>query len=263
MALLFKRRTPGELPPPDGGFVDIHSHPLAGVDDGAESWDESIAIIERAAEGGTTVMVATPHGDRRGRWKDVEGLRAKCDELNEEARRRGIGLSVLLGMEAPLALDMVQRLAGGSSLTLNRTDCVLVEFPFAELPLYWEDALFQLQLAGKRPIIAHPERQARIQARPEMLRGPVDRGILVQVTAASLAGHMGQGAKKAADRLLKNGLAHIIASDTHAPEGPRGPDLLAGYNAAARLVGPEKAAEMASTFPRALVLGKPLPGSPA
>ena len=168
-------------------------------------------------------------------------------------------LTVLLGMENPLEPRVVQGLKDGSALALNGSSYVLVEFPYVELPLYWEDVLFQLQLQGRRPIIAHPERQAQIQKRPELLAGPVARGVLTQITAGSLTARFGSRVRKAAETLLAAGLVHVIASDAHAAEGPRAPELLEGFAAAAHLVGLEKATEMMSLLPRSIVLGEPAP----
>lgn len=259
LAQIWKRSQHLPASPPPGGFVDIHSHPIPGVDDGPREWEVSLAMLRRAAEAGTRVMVATPHGDSRGKWSSVEALREGCARLVDEARRQGLPLQLLLGMEAPLDLDLGARLESGAALSLNGTSAVLVEFPHTQLPLYWEEALFQLQLKGKRPIIAHPERQLQVQGSPDILRGPVDRGVLVQVTAASLAGRMGPTPRKVAEKLLKGNLAHILASDAHAPEGPRGPGMLEGYAVAVHLVGEERAREMTSTLPLSL-LGQGAPG---
>ncbi len=144
-------------------------------------------------------------------------------------KAEGLSLSVLLGMENPLELDLVEQLNNGSALHCNDSPYVLVEFPYRQLPIYWEEALFNLQLGGKRPIIAHPERQTQIQENPELLAGVVRRGVMTQITAGSLSRRSGSLVRKTAETLVKNGLAHVIASDAHGPTGPRNTSLLEGF----------------------------------
>ncbi len=243
---------------PAEGFADIHSHVIPDVDDGPKTWDDAMAILERAAQGGTRLMIATPHGDTRARWKDTKVLTGSCHALNEALRQKGIPLTIVLGMENPLEPRLPERVQKGSALAMNGSPYVLVELPYTQLPLYWEEVLFQLQLRGKRPIIAHPERQSQIQEDPTLLAGPVSRGVLAQLTAASLTPVFGPRVRKAAEELLKRDFVHFIASDTHAAEGPRGPDILPGFHAAVKVVGRDRAVELAVRNPRAVALGKDL-----
>ena len=156
-----------------------------------------------------------------------------------------------------MQLGLAERLEEGSALTYNGSEYVLVELPFTQLPLYWEQVLFQLQLAGKQPVIAHPERQAQIQGNPGLLAGAVGRGVLTQITAGSLSRRFGSRVRKSAETLLKSGLTHVIASDAHGVQDPRSPDLLDGFNAAARPVGQEASTHMMTDLPRAIALGSP------
>ena len=234
------------------GYVDIHSHVLPDVDDGPDSWEESIEMLRMAAKAGTTLMVATPHGDRRGRWEDVDSLNTLCTKANQVLISEGLDLTLILGMENPLELHIDERLTQGSALTIGTSNYVLLEPPFQELPNYWEEVLFQLQLQGLQPIIAHPERQEQVQRNPMILKPAVGRGVLIQLTAGSIAGHFGPKVRKISETLLKNDLAHIIASDCHSAKGHRTPELRAGIVAAAKQVGKERAEEMASQIPMAI-----------
>jgi len=249
---LFRHQIPAVGPPP-GGFVDVHAHVIPTVDDGAKSWDETMAIMRNAAASGTSLLVATPHGDSRGKWHNIQELRDGVTAINARCGAEHLSINVVLGMENPLERGLVGRLEAGTALCLNSSRYLLVEFPYTQLPLDWEQVLFQLQLAGKVPIIVHPERQPAFQKNPALLEGAIQRGNLVQITAGSLAAKFGSEVRKTAEELLKQGLVHILASDTHAPQGPRGPSMLEGYAAAVRLIGTARAARMASTFPRSLV----------
>ena len=245
---------------PGLSFVDLHSHVLPGVDDGPETVDEALAMLRSAADSGTTLIVATPHSDRRKRWDNVDSLRGLCLTLNEELESENVPLTVVLGMEIPVELNTLEQIKKGNALTLNGSAYTLVELPFLQLPIYWEEVLFQIQISGLHPVIAHPERQAQIQETPELLAPAVDRGVLAQVTAGSLVGHFGPQVRKSAETLLKKGLVHVISSDCHRPDGPRGPGLVEGFQAAAKIVGEELALQMASETPRSIVRGD---GNPA
>ena len=109
----------GRLPPPPNGFVDIHSHIVPGVDDGAPTWEVAMEMLRRAARGGTTLIVATPHGDSRAKWHETDALRESCQQLNVSLAQEGVPLSIVLGMENPLELDLAERLEEGSALTYN------------------------------------------------------------------------------------------------------------------------------------------------
>lgn len=237
------------------GFVDLHSHVIPGVDDGPETWEESMEMLRNAARCGTDLIVATPHGGDRGRWDRVDSLERLCRELNEASVQEELPLRVALGMENPIELDVVGQIEKGAALTINSSSYILIELPFSQLPIYWEESLFQLQLQGLRPVIAHPERQAQIQDDPSLLAGAVNRGVLAQVTGGSLVGRFGPKVRKTADTLLKKGLVHIVASDCHGPDGSRGPDLQKAFDAAAKLAGRERAVKMLSETPRAIAHG--------
>ena len=235
------------------GFVDLHSHVLPGVDDGPDSWESAVELLRGAAASGTTHIVATPHGDHRGTWDTIASLRELCRDVTRTLAAEQIHLTLSLGMENPLELDTADKLDRGGALTLNSSAYVLVELPFQILPLYWEEALFRIQLQGYHPIIAHPERQAQLQENPDLLAGPVSRGVLTQMTASSLAGGFGPKVKKASEAFFKKGLASLMASDCHSHAGSRGPDMRTGVEAGARLVGKTAAVDMVSNTPRAIV----------
>ena len=210
-------------------------------------------ILKRAADGGTTLMVATPHGDVRARWNDVQSLSNMVIELGQALDQEQVSLSLVLGMENPVATDIASRLEKGSALTINGSDYILMELPFAQLPNYWEEVLFQLQLLGLRPLLAHPERQAQLQKDSTLVARIVERGVLIQVTIGSLAGSFGPKVKKTAEAFLKQGLVHILASDCHGADGSRSPEFRAGFDAARKLVGEEVATRLVSDNPWAIV----------
>jgi protein-tyrosine phosphatase len=135
---------------------------------------------------------------------------------------------------------------------------LLLETPYLGWPLAFEETLFQLELRGFRVVLAHPERNGDVQASPELLAPLVERGLLVQLTAASLDGRLGEGPRKTCLRLLELGLAHLLASDAHAPTLRQ-----IGMSATAQAVGDDELARwLTEDIPRAIVDGDAIPRRP-
>ena len=151
-------------------MYDVHSHILPGLDDGAKTVDEFVAMARAAAAGGTTVMLATPH--RRDVTEDssIAHLRELFANMVEELDAQGIGLSLTLGMENHLDEDLPEALARGAALPMNGTRYALVELPFFGHPDWVEPVLSDIQESGITPVLAHPERIELIQRDPDLLR---------------------------------------------------------------------------------------------
>ena len=237
-------------------MYDVHSHILPGLDDGAKTVDEFLAMARAAAAGGTRVMLATPH--RRDVTEDfsITYLGELFAEMVDELDARGVGLTLALGMENHLDADLPEALSRGEALTMNGARYALVELPFFGHPGWVEPALADIQESGVTPVLAHPERIEMLQRDPDLLRAFVERGMLTQVTAGSVTGLWGDEVKRLTHDLLGRGLVHVLASDTHAPDGPRSPALLPGMRAAAEIVGAEKARAMVVDAPRAVIEGR-------
>ena len=195
-------------------MIDLHSHVLPGIDDVASDLDAAIAICEAAVADGIEVLAATPHV-RDDYPTTPEQMEAALDEVRE-----AVGDTIRLLPGGELDLEELDRPAeelarfglGGNPRML------LVETPYAGWPLDLADRLFRLRLAGFDAVLAHPERNPDVQARPELLEPLVGTGTLVQLTAASVDGRLGRRTKACALDLLDRGLAHLIASDAHEPE---------------------------------------------
>lgn len=206
--------------------IDIHSHLLPGIDDGAVDWTDSLNMLRVAVDAGTSVIAATshvPHGWRGARPPHEVAPRLVA-ELNQRAQEAGLPITVVPGMEIYLEPETATRLEEGTLLTLNGSRYALIEVGFTHWTTGTELCLQAVLDAGFVPVLAHPERNRRLQRRPELLRPFVEQGALGQVNAGSLIGAFGQGSKRTAGVLFERGLAHIIASDAHSVES-RPPDL--------------------------------------
>ena len=239
-------------------MIDLHSHILPGVDDGPVTLEESLEIARRAAADGVRMIAATPHvrDDYPTQPATMERLVA---ELRAAIQREGIPIDVRPGAE--IAIDWLDRLSDEDFVRFGLGGSpryVLLEFPYAGWPLSLHEWVFRL--VGRRitPVIAHPERNADVQANPEQLRPLVDSGALVQITAASLDGRVGRSSRAAGMALIERGLAHLLASDAHTPDVRE-----AGLLAAADAVGdPGLARWLTLEVPAAIVTDAPLPRRP-
>lgn len=196
-------------------MIDIHSHVLPGLDDGAATMEDAIAMAQAAASEGIATIIATPH-HRNGAYDNPKSsVLPLAAELNDELKRRGIALTVLPGQEVRLHGDLLDGFHRHEVMTLAYTPYILIEFPPDHVPKYAEQLLFDMQVNGLIPIIAHPERNAEIIEQPERLYQLVKRGALAQLTASSVTGHFGKKIKTFSFQLIEANLAHFIASDAH------------------------------------------------
>ncbi|WP_042143620.1 tyrosine-protein phosphatase [Paucisalibacillus sp. EB02] len=196
-------------------MIDIHSHILPGIDDGAKTMTESLAMAQAAVKQGIHTMIATPH-HQNGRYiNEKQNILTYVAQLNERLQEAKIPLTVLTGQETRVNIDMINELESGVIATLNDTKYVFVEFPSAEVPRYAEKMLFDIQVAGYSPIIVHPERNRQIAEHPSILFDFVQKGSLTQITAASLVGKFGKNIQKLTHLLVDYNLTHFIASDAH------------------------------------------------
>ena len=197
-------------------MIDIHSHILPGVDDGAQTIEDSIAMARQAVEQGITEIIATPH-HRNGRYNNEKlEILSKVAELNDVLQREGIALKVLPGQECRIFGELVDAYQKDELLTLNDGGhYMLIEFSSSHVPMYAEQLLYNIQFEGVIPIIVHPERNSHFIEQPERLSEFVEKGALVQLTASSVTGAFGKKIQKFSMQLLQANLVHFVASDAH------------------------------------------------
>jgi protein-tyrosine phosphatase len=238
-------------------MIDLHSHLLPGVDDGPETLEEALDILRSAAADGVKVIAATPHV-RDDFPTTPEMIERGLDDVRRAVERERIPIRVVGGAE--LALDRLPLLSSGelARFALDGGRYLLVEAPYVGWPLDLAHRLFELQVRGFTPVIAHPERNTEIQLMPELLRSHVERGSLVQVTAASLDGRLGKRTAEAGRKLVATGLAHLIASDAHAAQIRK-----TGLSHAAAAVKDQRLAWwLVHDVPEAILRGSELPPRP-
>lgn len=209
----------------NGKYIDIHSHILPGVDDGAKSIGESIAMLKQAQKEGIGAIILTPHQKPERKCVSVNGILTRMEQLRKEMKRLNIEIDLYPGSELLYNHGLRERLANGSVSALAGSHYVLVEFLPDENWQYIRNGLYDLTCAGYRPIIAHAERCMALASDGEKIRELIDMGCYVQVNAGSITGSAGFGMKRAARRLLKEELVHFVATDAHRESGKRSVQL--------------------------------------
>jgi protein-tyrosine phosphatase len=201
-------------------MIDLHNHILPGVDDGAADLAESLEIARQFVSEGVTQAAATPHyNPEGGTGPDRIDLCRKVEALQAALVHEAIPLTILPGHELYLTPDSPSLLGSGLVAPLGTSNAVLVEVSFDQRPLYLQDTFFHLQLAGYRPVLAHPERYAFVQRDTACVDELVEKGVILQLTAPSLLGEYGPRVRHTAEQLLRRGAFALAASDRHHP-GP-------------------------------------------
>jgi len=270
-------------------MIDLHTHILWGLDDGARTIEDSLEMCRIAYRDGIRIIVATPHtlnglyqNNRPSILAKVRELNAAlmhCQIQNPKSEIRGpqftipnakhqirnpkseipnpkSEITILPGADVCLCEGTLLQLDGGKLTTIgDGGKSLLLEFPFHGIPYGAEKVLFQLVTRGIIPIISHPERNLEVGRRPRRYYEMIRMGCLGQLTAMSLTGGFGPGVMRVAERLLIGGFVHLIASDAHSTDG-RPPILSHAVRAAARIVGREEAWKMVTQYPRAILEGR-------
>ncbi len=173
-------------------MIDLHSHILPGVDDGAQSLDDSLAIGRMAETDGIEVMACTPHFMPGMYDNQAADIRARVKHLNAVFEREGLQLALVVGADAHIRPDFTQCLKAGQILTLHDSRYVLVEPPHHVLPPRFEEFMFNIAVSGFVPVLTHPERLKWIEGNYAVMQKLAASGVWMQITAGSLAGRFGK-----------------------------------------------------------------------
>ncbi|MGF3114736.1 tyrosine-protein phosphatase [Facklamia sp. P13055] len=197
-------------------IVDLHSHLIPGVDDGAQTLEDSIYLAKMGQEEGVQHIVLTPH-HRNGQFiNHKEDVIKFTDKLSADYERAGLQVKVYPGQEIRLTKQFMEDYYNGDLLSLDGSDkYYLIEFPTAKVPEFAPKMLLQLIDMGITPLIAHPERNHQLAENYEDLYDLIQMGCLSQITSSSYVGLYGEKFQKTAREMIELNLAHVIASDVH------------------------------------------------
>lgn len=239
-------------------MIDLHSHILPGLDDGARDLHDALAIARSAVADGITVLAATPHV-REDFPTTADAMEQGVRQLQGLLDREHVDLRLLPGGE--ISLEQLDRLSQDELRRFGlagNSRYLLVETPYLDWPPALDEIVARLVPLGMTPVVAHPERNGAVQGGEANVEDLVRSGALVQVTAASLDGRLGARTRACARKLVDAGLVHLIGSDAHTA-GVRE----AGLSAACDSVrDPRLARWLTDDVPGAIVRGEELPERP-
>lgn len=198
------------------GFVDIHSHLLPGIDDGSPDLETSIALIEKMSSYGIKNFITTPHilGDLHPNTPEI--IRKKLDEVKKELINRNItGISIEAAAEYMLDEQFSMLLEQDAQLLTLKDNLVLVEMSYFSPPINLFEILFQMQLKGYKPVLAHPERYSSYHREPRIYQKLKNAGCLLQLNLLSLTEHYGIEVQKKAYKLISENMYDFVGTDTH------------------------------------------------
>lgn len=241
-------------------MFDLHSHILYNIpgDDGSRDLSMSLAMLRQAAEAGTGDLFATPHFHRRGICPDWDTITERLSQLQQAADEARIPIRLHPGAEVSLDADTLNYLPGpgeSKAYCLAGTAYLLVELLPTSAPLETWNLLYQLQLRGYLPILAHPERYRHIMSHPDAVRQWVEKGILLQSNWGSFTGDFGETALRSVHWLLDRGMIHFLGSDAHRTDW-RNPDTRKAREAVLALAGGADFLASCDGHSRLLTLGK-------
>ena len=238
--------------------LDLHTHILPGVDDGPESTEHSVELIAQSVRQGAVGIAATPHRSTWAYHEPIPAMEARLGSLRQACSDAGLDVELYMGGETFLVPDLVRPRETLDIVTLNRSRYLLFELPFNYYPPYVEEIVFELQLRGYKPVLAHAERYTHYHQDVNQIITLVERGVLAQINAGSLAGDHGTAERATAEIMLEHRMAHLVASDSHSVDA-RPPAVARNYDRLVELVGREAANKLVMGVPRMIVEDEDVP----
>jgi len=195
--------------------VDMHSHVLPGIDDGAQNVDESVYLVKQMVALGIKKIIATPHIMIDFYRNTPETINAALETLRAELKKQGVEVQVEAGAEHYFDETFETRIDEGKLVSFG-DKYVLYEYPFINQPPNWFEAMQKIIKTGYKPILAHPERYPYLAMETmEMMRS---WGCRMQLNIISLTGYYGRDTKKRAEEMIDLKLIDFISSDMHHPK---------------------------------------------
>lgn len=200
-------------------MIDIHSHIIPNVDDGARSVEETFNILKEAQEAGFTDVILTSHFLLNYYETNAQELIFWKEKLQEVLKKQGTKINLHSGMEIYITNQMEELLENKKILTLANSRYMLIELPLATNVKYFDYVVYYLEAKGIKPIIAHPERYKCVQKDPDIVEEYIEKGCLIQCNYGSIVNLYGREAEKTIKTLLKKNQVHFLGSDVHRENG--------------------------------------------
>ncbi len=195
--------------------TDIHSHVVPGIDDGAGTMKDSLRLVREMYNFGYRKMIVTPHVRYGSFENDTDTFDRRLEQLEEAVAGEGIDMTFAIGAEHTMD-EHFRELVKIDKLKSFNDGYLLIEFPFHTFPAHWKELIFDLQIAGYKLILAHPERYvAFLPFNQKSIEELKDRNIIFQMNITSLAGFYGPAVKKFARYLVEHDYIELLGTDLH------------------------------------------------
>ena len=246
-------------------MVDLHTHIIPGIDDGAQTLDESLEMARLAVADGITTLAATPHAYWRGEVNSGPTIRGGVAELTAQFVVQDIPLKLVTGAEVPMERHLVNKVRSDHSWTYGGNGIyLLLEPPWGPIPDYALRLVAELIQNDITPLIAHPERNPDLRSNFSLLDRMLQLGAVAQITANSILGNHGVASRLAALKMLETSRAHVVSSDAHNTD-TRPPMLSEARAVVTDMLGEDPARLLFEENPYRVLKGQPLlavPGAP-
>ena len=236
-------------------MIDIHTHILPNIDDGARSIEETFDLIKEAKDAGFEAITLTSHYKEGYYETDTPEREVWVNAIYQNLQVKNIDMRLYLGNEMYMSDNMIKFLEEGKASTINDTSYVLFEMPLDEEPSNLYDLIYEMQQYKIVPILAHPERYDFVQKEPELIYDLIQKGVLMQANYGSIIGQYGEKAKIIVRKFLENNMIHMLGTNAHRPNTiyPRIPQILTELN---EIVGEEKLKELTTVNPKLVLNNK-------
>lgn len=205
-------------------YIDIHSHILFGVDDGAGDIETSMQMLRTAAKDGVTDIILTPHNKPGRHSVSPARMAEKADALRMRLSQENIGIRLYIGNELYYRSELIREIEDGQAYTLAGSRYALIEFNPLDDYDYIRNGINTILMGGYYPILAHVERYQNVCSKKGAVADLAEMGCYIQVNAGSIMGNFGLGTKRLTRKLLQQHLVHFVATDAH-DTGKRAPYL--------------------------------------
>ncbi len=196
-------------------MIDIHTHILSNVDDGAVNMLDSLQALQSAERAGFTDIILTPHYIPDYYENTTDNLKEKINNLKEQTYKGNIIINIHEGNEIYICEDLVELIKAKKLYTLAGSRYVLFELPLNHKLFITNNIITEMLANNYIPILAHPERYEFVQEDPNVLIDLIKSGVLIQANYASITGRYGKTAQKTVMKMLKHKMVHFLGTDTH------------------------------------------------
>ena len=236
-------------------MIDIHTHILPNIDDGATSIEETFNLIKEAKNAGFEAVALTSHY-RKGYFEtDTPEREVWVNAIYENLKTKNIDMKLYLGNEIYLSDNMIKYMEDGKASTMNDTSYVLFEMSIHDEPENLYEMVNKMQQYKIVPILAHPERYEFIQKDPELIYDLIQKGVLMQADYGSIIGQYGEKVKIMVKKLFENNMIHMLGSNVHRQNTiyPKIPECLENIE---EIIGKEKLEKLTTINPMLVLNNK-------